>query len=152
VPTFFVIDLMQYLTYVRYVFFSCKFYLLFIVSYRFRRELCRLLGMRLTVASKASNATQQAAAAAAAVAATAFDNKKKSIVDELKKKLLVSKENNKRQITHHRHSYPPQRQRRLDIAIAGYYGTEPNNNNSAPVIRAHSLNYNRLKCFSTQRL
>lgn len=37
-PYFSLIHALQYMTYARYLFYSCKFYLLFLVSYRFRRE------------------------------------------------------------------------------------------------------------------
>lgn len=37
-PNLTIMTLLQYMTYVRYLFYCCKFYLLFFVSYRFRRE------------------------------------------------------------------------------------------------------------------
>lgn len=42
-PNFTLIQVLQYMTYVRYLFYSCKFYLLFLVSYRFRRETIEFL-------------------------------------------------------------------------------------------------------------
>lgn len=47
-PNLALFSVLQYMTYIRYLFYSSKFYLLFLVSYKFRREVIKIFTFRKT--------------------------------------------------------------------------------------------------------